>query len=53
MVMTNITDIAMLFVRCEKGISHHPREQVIEDDVAVALDCLVGMINKIAVEYKK
>ena len=53
MVMTNITDIAMLFVRCEKGISHHPREQVIEDDVAVALDCLVDMINKIAVEYKK
>jgi allantoate deiminase len=48
MVMTNITDIGMLFVRCEKGISHHPREQVLEDDVSVALDCLVGMIKKMA-----
>ena len=49
MVMTNITDIGMLFVRCEKGISHNPREQVIESDVAVALDCLTDMIKKLAV----
>ncbi|MEG3755049.1 allantoate amidohydrolase [Psychromonas arctica] len=48
MVMTNITNIAMLFVRCEKGISHNPREQVIESDVAVALDCLVDMIKKLS-----
>ena len=49
MVMTNITDIGMLFVRCEKGISHNPREQVIESDVAVALNCLTDMIRKLAV----
>ncbi|MFT6924922.1 MAG: allantoate deiminase [Psychromonas sp.] len=53
MVMTQITDIGMLFVRCEKGISHHPREQVLQDDVGVALDCLIGMINKMASEYTK
>jgi len=47
MVMTNITEIGMLFVRCEKGISHNPREQVIESDVAVALNCLVDMIKKL------
>ena len=46
MVMGKITDIGMLFVRCEKGISHNPREQVLKSDVAVALDCLIGMINK-------
>ncbi|GLS90753.1 Zn-dependent hydrolase [Psychromonas marina] len=50
MVMTNITDIGMLFVRCEKGISHNPRESVLEGDVAVALNCLVGMIKKLALE---
>lgn len=48
MVMTNITEIGMLFVRCEKGISHNPREQVIESDVAISLDCLIDMIKKLA-----
>lgn len=50
MVMTKITDIGMLFVRCEKGISHHPKEQVLEQDVAIALTCLVDMIKKLALQ---
>lgn len=29
---------AMLFVRCEGGISHHPAESVTADDVALAID---------------
>jgi len=29
---------AMLFLRCEKGISHHPSESVREEDVAAALE---------------
>lgn len=45
MMMANITDIAMLFVRCEKGISHHPREQVMTSDVDMALKCLIEMIQ--------
>jgi allantoate deiminase len=48
MVMTNITDIGMLFVRCEKGISHNPKEQVQSVDVAIALDCLIDMVSKVA-----
>lgn len=48
MVMTNLTDIGMLFVRCEKGISHHPREQVAQADVEVALNCLVDMVKRLA-----
>lgn len=32
-----LTDIAMLFVRCERGISHNPAESVAIADVAVAL----------------
>jgi allantoate deiminase len=48
MVMTNITDIGMLFVRCEKGISHNPKEQVQSVDVAIALNCLIDMVSKVA-----
>lgn len=52
MVMAKVTDIAMLFVRCEKGISHHPKEQVNQDDVAVALECLIGMIDSMNLKAK-
>jgi allantoate deiminase len=36
-VMAHITPIAMLFVRCKGGISHHPDESVTVEDVAVAI----------------
>lgn len=32
------SEVAMLFVRCKDGISHHPDESVRMDDVAVALE---------------
>ncbi|MGZ3637204.1 MAG: allantoate amidohydrolase [Ktedonobacterales bacterium] len=35
--MQRLTDIAMLFVRCERGISHNPAESVAVGDVAVAI----------------
>ena len=35
-----LTGVAMLFVRCAGGISHHPDESVDEADVGVALDVL-------------
>jgi len=38
--MSEITDVAMLFVRCKGGISHNPAESVTEADVATALDVL-------------
>ncbi len=38
--MSEITDVAMLFVRCKGGISHNPAESVTEADVGVALDVL-------------
>ena len=38
--MSELTDIAMLFVRCKGGISHNPAESVTESDVAVAIDVL-------------
>jgi acetylornithine deacetylase/succinyl-diaminopimelate desuccinylase-like protein len=36
--MAGHTDVAMLFVRCAGGISHHPDEAVTEADVALAID---------------
>ena len=38
--MSELTDIAMLFVRCKGGISHNPAESVTETDVEVAIDVL-------------
>ncbi len=48
MVMAKVAPIGMLFVRCEKGISHHPAESVTERDVGVALDCFIDMIQSFA-----
>ena len=39
-IMSAITPIAMLFVRCKGGISHHPDESVTVADVGVAIDVL-------------
>jgi allantoate deiminase len=39
-VMSSLTDVAMLFVRCKGGVSHNPAESVTTEDVAVAIDVL-------------
>ncbi|MGX9417849.1 allantoate amidohydrolase [Vibrio sp. RC27] len=45
MAVANLTNVGMLFVRCEKGISHNPREQVTTSDVQVALSCFIEMVR--------
>jgi allantoate deiminase len=42
------TPVAMLFVRCAGGISHHPDEAVDEADVAVAIDVLERAVRSLA-----
>ena len=39
-VMSSLTDVGMLFVRCIGGISHNPAESVTTEDVGVAIDVL-------------
>ncbi len=39
-VMAELGPVAMLFVRCKDGVSHHPAESVAVADVAVAIDVL-------------
>jgi hydantoinase/carbamoylase family amidase len=48
MTMAAVTDVAMLFVRCEGGISHHPDEAVTEGDVAAAIDVATRFARHVA-----
>jgi len=43
--MSAVAPVAMLFVRCAGGVSHHPDESVERDDVAVAIAVLDGLID--------
>ncbi len=40
--------VAMLFVRCAGGISHHPAEAVAAEDVAVAIEALARFVERLA-----
>ena len=46
MAMIALTDIAMLFLRCEGGISHNPLEAVSHDDVATGLRVMQRFIEQ-------
>ncbi len=46
--MTEITPVAMLFVRCKEGISHNPEESVTEEDVGVAIDVMDRFLSLLA-----
>lgn len=48
MAMADICDVAMYFVRCKGGVSHHPDESVTVDDVALAIDALSNTLQKLA-----
>lgn len=48
MAVAAITPVAMLFLRCEDGISHHPGENVTLDDVARGLDAFEATVLDVA-----
>ena len=45
MAIKAIADIAMLFVRCKGGVSHHPAESITEEDAAVGAAVLFDFIH--------
>jgi allantoate deiminase len=47
-VMAGITPVAMLFIRCKGGISHHPDESVKVQDVQVAFNVLNDFLFQFA-----
>jgi allantoate deiminase len=52
-IMARITPAAMLFLRCRKGISHHPDESVKARDVAIALAVLNDFLQLFAEKYRQ
>ncbi len=50
-MLARITDVAMLFVRCAGGLSHHPDESVAVDDVAVAIDVLDRLVGRLEARH--
>ena len=44
MAVAAVTPVAMLFVRCEDGVSHAPQEAVTAADVAAGLDALEAAV---------
>lgn len=48
MAVVQVTPVAMLFLRCAGGISHHPDEAVRTEDVAVALDAFEAAVLAVA-----
>ena len=48
MVLAAKMPAGMLFLRCEGGISHHPAENVREDDVAAALEAGLKFLDELA-----
>lgn len=51
MAIADLTDYAMLFIRCEGGVSHHPEENVTEEDVAVSLDAFEAAVHAFAAAH--
>ena len=48
MALADICDVAMYFVRCKGGVSHHPDESVLEADVALAIAALGTTLQQLA-----
>ena len=48
MAMVALTDVAMLFLRCRDGISHHPAESITAEDAATGARVLQAFIDRFA-----
>jgi allantoate deiminase len=52
-MLSRLTGIAMLFVRCKGGVSHNPAESVRQEDVAVAVAVLERFLSLVAANRGK
>jgi allantoate deiminase len=50
-VLSRLTPVAMLFVRCRDGLSHHPDEYTAPRDLDVALRVTVDFLQRLATDY--
>src|SRR4029453_13360847 len=51
--IAGVAPVAMLFVRCAGGVSHHPGESVSEADVRLAVDALTRFVELVAARYSE
>ena len=51
-VMSALTPVAMLFVRCRDGLSHHPDEYASPKDLAVALAVITDFLERLAKDHR-
>ena len=49
-VMSSLCPVAMLFVRCRAGLSHHPDEYASPRDLGVALKVMLDFLKKLSAE---
>lgn len=47
-MMSAVTDVALLFVRCRAGLSHHPDEHVASADLDIALRAMSNFMERLA-----
>ena len=52
-IVSRLAPVAMLFVRCRKGLSHHPAEFVSESDLRAALEIVVDFLTRLASRYNR
>lgn len=50
-VMSALTPVAMLFVRCRGGLSHHPDEHASAGDLEIALRVMVDFLRRMAHQH--
>lgn len=50
-VMSSLTPVAMLFVRCRDGLSHHPDEHASPGDLKIALRVMVDFLEGMAHQH--
>lgn len=51
LAMAHLCPVAMLFVRCRDGLSHHPDESIEIDDALTAKDILKRFIKELASDF--
>jgi allantoate deiminase len=53
MIVAGKMPAGMVFLRCERGISHNPAENVREDDVAAALGAGLRFLNELELAHRE
>ncbi|HET7537666.1 MAG TPA: allantoate amidohydrolase [Candidatus Didemnitutus sp.] len=51
-VMSRLARVAMLFVRCRGGLSHHPDEDASPRDIGIALEVVIDFLQRLAAGTK-